>query len=132
MVVIVASLFLPFQPQFEINASEVDTAALAESQPIKVHNAGSSSKNALSGLSASITAVGSNAVDTGPALTRKRSSSTHSRSSIVPLDLAMSSSGLDHNEQSPTPSCDSQHRAVDNSKTTIANPQISSELFMES
>ncbi|SSD61531.1 related to Trehalose synthase complex regulatory subunit TSL1 [Saccharomycodes ludwigii] len=37
MVVIVASLFLPFKPQFEIQASVDEATALLESQPIKIN-----------------------------------------------------------------------------------------------
>lgn len=128
MVVIIASLFLPFQPQFEIHSSSVETASLVD-QPVKIRNAGSGVKSSANSL------YSGNPFDLGTSLTRKRSSSSHSRSSFAPLDLTMSAaSGGDGMESSPAPSGEfsNQHRLDEVTKPVGANPQISSESFMES
>ena len=128
MVVIIASLFLPFQPQFEIHTSAVETATLVESQPVKVVDS--------EGLSAL-------------ALSRKRSSSSHSRSPFVGLEMSAAPEE-EHSGQlgsqgqkegsvpaAPVPipmqSTEFAHRRSDEvTKPVVAQPQISSELFMES
>lgn len=81
MTVIIASLFLPFQPQFEINASKVDTAALVELHQIKMAN----NMNALS----------NSALDSQTILTKKRTSSSHSSSPFPSLNPNTSSELID-------------------------------------
>ncbi|CDO94692.1 unnamed protein product [Kluyveromyces dobzhanskii CBS 2104] len=124
MVVIIASLFLPFQPQFEVQTSAFEAASLVESQPVKIQGGvpGQFESDAAGGYGGS------------SSLNRKRSSSSHSRSSVAPLDLAMSAApGAEGSEGSPAPSGNySQHRPDDVTKPVGANPQISSESFMES
>ncbi|SCW01713.1 LAFE_0E05622g1_1 [Lachancea fermentati] len=103
MVLIVASLFLPFQPQFEINASETEAAALVESQPIKIPTAP--------------TGVAS---ESGSNLGRKRTSSVHSNSPFASLDNNIGSELADG---------PSNRRGSDATKAD--SPGISSEMFME-
>ncbi|SCU78616.1 LAMI_0A05248g1_1 [Lachancea mirantina] len=107
MVVIVASLFLPFQPQFEINATETEAAALVESQPIKIP--GSSGINA----------------ETGAGVSRQRTSSVHSGSPFLNLDQGNSVDHLDGSEVrrgSEVPQAHSKGNGEE---------RISSETFME-
>lgn len=131
MVVIIASLFLPFQPQFEINASTIEAEALVESQPIKIRNAGLSSKNVAGSLSSSLNSGNIASIDLKENLTRRRSGSSNSRSSFVPFDLTMSAPVNESGDLGHASSLDGSQRHLD-SNTTIANPQISSESFMES
>lgn len=105
MVVIIASLFLPFQPQFEINASQTEAAALVETQPIKIP-AGAG------GISASTN-------DSTNALSRKRTSSVHSNSPFSAIDNNLGTDFCDPNSNR------------NNDTPNHNQPQVSSELFME-
>lgn len=102
MVVIVASLFLPFQPQFEIDASEGDAAALIESQPVKLPS------NSYAGP------------ESGDSLRKNRASSVHSNSPFLGSDLG------DSEHANPGVS-----READGTPAKGPVTDISSEKFME-
>ncbi|SCU83447.1 LAFA_0D03664g1_1 [Lachancea sp. 'fantastica'] len=111
MVVIVASLFLPFQPQFEVSGSDADTAALLESDAIKVPQT-----NAGGG--------GPGSLEPGDPLRRNRTSSVHSSSPFSSTEHANGGSDLlDYPSASVTREQDSH--------TNVASPGISSDMFME-
>ena len=105
MVVIVASLFLPFQPQFEIDASHADTAALIESQPVKIPSS---------------TAAGYSGLDSSEILRKTRTSSVHSNSPLLGPDKRLGA-----------PDLSEQPRDGDGALKSTNNTDISSELFME-
>lgn len=101
MVVLVASLFLPFKPQFEIDASMNEAAALLESQNIKIPAANPSTNtssntnphaaNAGNAESESVSAASPELITrnrtNSSSLLKKYGSATNSRSpSVIPLD----------------------------------------------
>ncbi|SCU89084.1 LAME_0E02168g1_1 [Lachancea meyersii CBS 8951] len=111
MVVIVASLFLPFQPQFEVSGSDVDTAALLESNAVKIPQTNPSSAGQVS-------------LDNNDPLRRNRTSSVHSSS---PFSNAEHGNG-------PSELLDYPNANVAREQdphTKVASPSISSEMFME-
>ncbi|SCV01792.1 LANO_0F13564g1_1 [Lachancea nothofagi CBS 11611] len=107
MVVIVASLFLPFQPQFEVSGTEADRAAVLEHEAVKAPQSNTGGAGSLEGSDPT---------------RRNRTSSVHSSSPFSnPENVAPDL--LDY--QSAIVSRDTEPNAK------AASPSISSEMFME-
>ncbi|SCU97369.1 LADA_0H05908g1_1 [Lachancea dasiensis] len=109
MVVIIASLFLPFQPQFEVCGSDADTAALLEHDAVKVPQANPS---------------GPGPMENADPLRRNRTSSVHSNSPFSNPESGIASAEVaDHHFPPGLRESESGAR--------LASPGMSSEMFME-